>query len=100
MSKKNFDETLTEFFKLLRERDDKHMTENFDTLGLNGWDISFGRKYVKIIRDRSVYAFVEIGSGDIYMPAGWSAPAKHVRGNIFGDNPLAGTGIYGVDYLK
>lgn len=97
---KNFDETFAEFFKLLRERDEKHMQEKFPTLDIDVWDVKFGRRFVKVIRGSSVYAFVELSSGDIYMPASWRAPAKHVRGNIFGDNPLAGTGIYGVDYLK
>jgi hypothetical protein len=95
-----FDEALMNFFKLLRERDEKHTLENFSNLSPAPWDISFGRKYVKIIHDKSVYAFIEMGSGDIYKPASWNAPAKHVRGNIFGNDPLAGTGVYGVDYLK
>jgi len=100
MSNKNFDEALNEFFVKLRERDNKHMAENFENLGMNVWDISFGRKFVKIIRGNSVYAFVELGSGDIYKPASWRAPAKHVRGNIFNSDPLVGTDIYGVNYLK
>jgi hypothetical protein len=97
---KDFDEALMDFFKLLRERDEKHIQENFSTLSPAPWDISFGRRFVKIIHGRSVYAFVEMGSGDIYKPASWNGPAKHVRGNIFNDDPLAGTGIYGVNYLR
>ena len=97
---KNFDETFAEFFTLLRERNEKFMQEKFPTLKADAWDVKFGRRFVKVIRGRSVYAFIELGSGDIYKPASWRAPAKHVRGNIFNDNPLAGTGIYGVDYLK
>jgi|TARA_Y100000310_G_scaffold341097_1_gene439118 hypothetical protein len=55
-----------------------------------------GRKFVKIIHDNSVWGFVvkEDGShkglptkaGDVLKAAGWSAPAKHTRGNIFDDN--------------
>jgi hypothetical protein len=97
---KNFEETLMNFMVLLRERDEKHILENFPSLSPKLWDVTFGRKYAKVIHDRSVYAFIDISNGDIYMPAGWNAPAKHVRGNIFGDDPLAGTGVYGVDYLK
>jgi len=100
MKKETFEETLNEFFVKLRERDDKFMTENFDMIGLSEWDLSFGRKYVKIIRSNSVYAFVDMNNGDILMPAGWKAPAKHARGNIFSDDPLAGTDIYGVNYLR
>jgi hypothetical protein len=30
-----------------------------------------------------VWGFVEIGSGDVLLPASRSSPAKHARGNIF-----------------
>ena len=95
----NFNEALMNFMDLVEKRDLAHMTEKFPNLKPNEWDVSFGRKYVKVIRDRSVYAFIEVETGDIYKPASWSAPAKHVRGNIYGENPLAGTDIYGVNYL-
>ena len=51
-----------------------------------------GNKYVKLIMSsppftggsqRSVWGFVNKKTGDILMPAGWKAPAKHARGNIF-----------------
>jgi hypothetical protein len=55
-----------------------------------------GRKFVKIIRGSSVWGFVSkvdgfhkglpLKVGDVMMAAGWSAPAKHTRGNIFDDN--------------
>ena len=52
-----------------------------------------GSKFVKIIRGGSVWGFIGKTAGvhkgipykvgDVFKPAGWSAPAKHVRGNIF-----------------
>ena len=42
-----------------------------------------GRKYAKLIAGSSVVAFVDMNTGDIYKPAGWAKPAKHVRGNLF-----------------
>ena len=55
-----------------------------------------GRKFIKVIRDNSVWGFVAkkdgehkglpMKSGDVLKAAGWSAPAKHTRGNIFDDN--------------
>ena len=55
-----------------------------------------GRKFIKIIRDTSVWGFVAktdgthmgvpMKMGDVLKAAGWSAPAKHTRGNIFDDN--------------
>jgi hypothetical protein len=44
-----------------------------------------GRKYAKLFTGGSVVAFIDMNNGDIYKPAGWKAPAKHVRGNIFSD---------------
>ena len=55
-----------------------------------------GRKFIKIIRDNSVWGFVAksdgmhkgdpMKTGDVLKAAGWSAPAKHTRGNIFDNN--------------
>jgi hypothetical protein len=54
-----------------------------------------GRKYIKVVDSRptdggplatgSVHAFVEIATGDVYKPAGWQAPAKHVRFRLMDD---------------
>ena len=45
--------------------------------------IETGRKYHKIIMDangsRSVHAFVDKKTGEVYKPASFKAPAKHVR---------------------
>ena len=55
-----------------------------------------GRKFIKVIRGGSVWGFVAkedgvnkglpMKAGDVLKAAGWSAPAKHTRGNIFDDN--------------
>ena len=54
--------------------------------------IQEGRRYYKIIqqeydtfqdrneyRDGSVHSFVDKNTGEVYMAASWSSPAKHVR---------------------
>ena len=54
--------------------------------------MEYGRKYIKIIqqdydtfqdrneyRDGSVHAFVDKETGQVYKPASWKSPAKHVR---------------------
>jgi hypothetical protein len=48
----------------------------------------FGRKYTKIIYvgqnglyGRGVHAFVD-RDGNVYKPASWKAPAKHIRFNL------------------
>ena len=58
--------------------------------------IKTGRKFIKIIRDNSVWGFVVIDDGmhmgfpivrgDVLKAAGWRAPARHTRGNIFDNN--------------
>ena len=55
-----------------------------------------GRKFIKIIRDNSVWGFVAksdgmhkgvpMRAGDVLKAASWNAAAKHTRGNIFDDN--------------
>ena len=55
-----------------------------------------GRKFIKVIRGGSVWGFVAkedginkglpMKCGDVLKAAGWSAPAKHTRGNIFNKN--------------
>ena len=58
--------------------------------------IKTGRKFTKIINGNSVWGFVAysdgmhkgvpVRRGDVLKAAGWSAPAKHTRGNIFDNN--------------
>ena len=52
-----------------------------------------GKKYLKVVReeyderndrwrDTTVLAFVDRETGEVYKPASWKAPAKHVRFNF------------------
>ena len=65
-----------------------------DTANLYKYVIQKGRKYLKIVqqqfddmgpnptneyRNGSVHAFIDRETGDVYKPAGWAKPAKHVR---------------------
>lgn len=67
-----------------------------------------GAKYIRILEKRSAndeggsaYAFLD-AEGNIYKPASWKAPAKHIRGSIFDENYSIGKafGRYGVAYLR
>ena len=62
------------------------------TANLMKFEIREGKKYYKIVevefdtfqgrneyRDTSVHSFVDKNTGDVYKPASWKAPAKHVR---------------------
>ena len=48
-------------------------------------EISEGKKYFKIIVDRSCHAFVNKHTGDVYKPASWKQPVKDARYNILDD---------------
>ena len=57
-----------------------------------------GKKYFKVVRetfdefqgrnkwrDTTVHAFINRATGEVYKPASWKAPAKHVRFNLSND---------------
>ena len=59
---------------------------------LRRYRYSVGKKYFKVVaeefdefqgrnkwRDTTVHAFVDKVTGEVYKPAGWAKPAKHVR---------------------
>ena len=65
------------------------MIEKFN----KGINIKTGKKYTKVIQGSSVWGFIANGdgvlkgipykTGDVFKAAGWAAPAKWARGNIF-----------------
>jgi hypothetical protein len=69
---------------------------NGRNMGIDKLSVNPGRKFIKIIRDNAVWGFVakkdgvhkglRMKAGDVLKAAGWSAPAKHTRGNIFDKN--------------
>ena len=55
-----------------------------------------GKKYIKVVReeyderndrwrDTTVLAFINTETGEVYKPASWKAPAKHVRFDLSND---------------
>ena len=92
----------------------EHMTRHFPTLSIPTISVDEGGRYLKLVKtdnwnahagahhtpSRSVWGFVDKTNGDILKPAGWKAPAKHARGNIFNNSPLAGVNAYGPNYLR
>ncbi len=65
------------------------------------WRVDKGNKRLRVVCANSVHSFVDLASGDVLMAAGWKAPAKHARGNIYDDrNGLGNIGPYGPAYLK
>ena len=75
-------------------REQLYAIEN-GTANLMWFKVYSGKRYYKIVqqefetweksryygqyRDSSVHCFVDKETGDVYKPASWSAPAKHIR---------------------
>ena len=71
---------------LITEPNSKYHTQQIEELkkGVSDYDFvtESGRKYYKIVmvnNQRSVHAFIDKRTGEVYKPAGWQGPAKHVR---------------------
>lgn len=52
-------------------------------------EIQMGKKYIKLIQinwgSRSIHAFIDKTTGEVYKPASFKAPAKHVRYKLLDD---------------
>lgn len=83
-----------------------HHKRHFPNAQIPTIEVSYGRKYAKIIKKandsyRDVHCFVDMQNGNILMAASWNAPStKHPRGNIFQEDVLSGVSIYGAKYLR
>ncbi|TYO65447.1 hypothetical protein FXV83_16055 [Bradyrhizobium hipponense] len=98
---RNFGPALQTFFEGCRRINHEHMAQNYPRLPKPEFKLEELKVRYRVRRDGSVHAFVCKNTGDVLMPASWSKPAKHARGNIFDEhNGLAKMGIYGPAYLK
>lgn len=102
---KDFGSALAGFIAVAQEKID---AEHADTVCANPQlSTETGRRYVRIVRtlyrdptNRSVFCFVDTTNGNVLKAAGWKAPAKHARGNIYADDNGAGAvNAYGARYL-
>ncbi len=68
--------------------------KKIDEIKNSGVDVEFfykeGKKYYKIIMldaggQKSVHAFVDKNTGEVYKPASWRAPAKYVRYSLMNE---------------
>ncbi len=69
-------------------------------------EVMHGRRYVRVVKTddfdhRSAYCFVDKQNGNVLKADGWKRPAKHARGNIYGeDGGLGGVTPYGAAYIR
>lgn len=96
-----FDEALANFVNVVQQMQNEHFQQNLPNLKPPTITLDHGRRYIKVVSNRSlggksVYCFID-KNGDILKSASWKAPAKGVRGNIyvpFGD----AIDLYGARY--
>ena len=93
--------TIEEFVSELNQRFPKQSPHEYMFM------FTVGKRYYKVWHSRngievaSIYAFVDVGTGDIYKPASCNAPAKHVRGNIHDDaSRISACDKHGIKYLR
>src|SRR5436189_184485 len=69
-----------------------YMASHCSTQGGRTLRLERGKRYGRVVRieagqtSGSAHAFIDATNGDVLKPAGWKAPAKHARGNIFDDH--------------
>ena len=79
---------------------------DFPTLTDFSTDYSVGRKFVKIIRDNSVWGFINLThekfqEGDVLLAAGWAKPALNkARGNLYDGFKIDRRTVYGPGYCS
>ena len=65
------------------KRDEEYARKRYEEQQIEEpWKTQKGSKFIKIICGGSVHAFVEIATGKLVKPAGWSAPATVKGGDL------------------
>lgn len=101
-TKERIEQILPEINELVKTRYDAGFPENCKEEIV----IEAGKKYARLVafnpstKGRSAFGFVDLTNGDILKAAGWSAPAKGVRGNVFNSDFLKAFTPYGVVYKR
>jgi hypothetical protein len=103
-TQQEFDDALKVWLEGAQAISDRNMERFPHALEVSGYpklETQAGKKYIRVVRDHSAHAFIEIATGDVLKPDGWKRPAKHARGNIFDEsNGLQWMGPYGPAYLR
>lgn len=99
-----FRQAMADFMAYCRKVSDDYMEANFPTLQKKSFDLVEGSRWVKVVAgdgsSRSAWAFLDKTNGDVMKAAGWNAPAKHARANVFDRASWRNVGPYGPNYLR
>lgn len=98
-----FQTALNTWLEKAQELISKYYGENFPTLNRPVLSVDEGgKKFLRIVRtdgsSRSVFAFIEVATGNVLKADSWKAPAKGARGNIY--TAELGVTEYGAKYLR
>ena len=94
-----------EFLKRLHKLSDDYYAKHYKNLGPSKFSFAKGSKFWKVVETndsghKRVHSFLDTRNGDVLRAAGWKAPAKHARGNIFtNDYGMSGVNTSGANYL-
>ncbi len=92
MDQEKFKMALITFVEGCQNIHTDHMARHYPSVTPDEIKFTAGKRYIKVIRRRvdgtqgSVHCFVDTLNGDVLKAAGWKAPAKHARGNIFDEH--------------
>lgn len=102
----NIQERIEEILPEINKLKQSSYSENFPENCKEEIVAEVGKKYARLVafnpatKGRSAFGFVDLTSGDILKAAGWSAPAKDARGNVFDSDFLNAFTPYGVVYKR
>jgi hypothetical protein len=104
--KPDFERRATEFVRRAQQMINDHFKKQYPNIPKPPkLEITKGKRYWRVVSNdgvsRSAYVFLDTTNGDVLKPAGWKAPAKHARGNIFNsDYGIGGVTTFGGRYLR
>lgn len=96
-----FNHALQSFYEGCQRIAEENRTKHYPKSTPAKWELQWLQKRVRVVRDSGAYAFVDMATGDVLMPASWTTPTKHARGNIYDEhNGLGSMGPYGPAYMR
>ena len=91
------EQTVTAYLNILQQRTAEHYEATGLILQPPTYTLEPGSKYIKVVQNdrgrRSVHAFINKATADLYKPASWRGPVKDARYNLLRDLPILATKV-------